>query len=85
LVAGNFSRTRIHGGRIVLAALSLRTTPTNNGLLETTRRRRHTAAGMVCLYIAKAACGKVVDGSPCDGLSESDNAKGGVASNNFNT
>lgn len=41
----------------------------------------YLAAGMACLSIRQGPGGKVKGGSPCNGMSESDIAKGGVASN----
>lgn len=41
----------------------------------------YLTAGMACLFIRQGPGGKVKGGSPCNGMSESDIAKGGVASN----
>jgi len=41
----------------------------------------YLTAGMACLIIRQGPGGKVKGGSPCNGMSESDIAKGGVASN----
>jgi hypothetical protein len=41
----------------------------------------YLAAGMACLFIRQGLGGKVKGGSPCNGISELDIAKGGVASN----
>ena len=43
--------------------------------------RVSVTAGMACLFFRQGPGGKVKGGSPCNGISESDNVKGGVASN----